>query len=512
MSYPKKLLRLQPKRGFISDTADHEASEEFWTRCQNVQFRDGFATRLPGFRNSYGDEIDIIAPDEFYHAVNIDRSGLNWWLLLQRNGTVHAINAGTVSKIDNGLFSPVLRPWEYSSALINGIPLLSNSRNEPVYWPETGNMLVLPDWPVGDTCNFISVLKFHVFALGISGPGGTFKNLVRWSSATEPGTVPASWTPQADNDAGSVELSDSPGELLCAYPLGDTLYLYKRSATYQARYIGGNSVFSFRKVQSSSGALSPRAVCDVGGAHFIVSDGDIILNDGTTRRALGESRIKDWLFNQLDPDEYFQLFCTYNRAKDEVLIGFPSNGSTYCDTALIYDLSRDAFGVRDLDQITHSPVGLVRDEVDSNTWANRTETWAQATDVWALSLGAGAADSLMTLKTTVFNQEDVNAGILLDAVIGRSGLTFSEPERIKFVRRAHVRTRNAVGTLYIRVGGQMEANGPTNWSPEVALTAGGQIVDAFAQGRYIAVEVRSDDNVPWKLTGLDLEAELRGYH
>ena len=77
MSYPKKLLRLQPTRGFIFDTADHEASQDFWTNCFNVPFRDGFATRLPGFREAYADEVAIIIPDEFYHALNTQFSGLN---------------------------------------------------------------------------------------------------------------------------------------------------------------------------------------------------------------------------------------------------------------------------------------------------------------------------------------------------------------------------------------------------------------------------------------------------
>lgn len=512
MSYPKQLLRLQPQRGFIADTADHEAGPEFWTGCRNVQFRDGFATRLQGNREAYAPEVANIAPGEFYHAQNTDLTGLNWWLMMEINGDVHAIVAGTESKIDNGLLTPVLKPWEYSSSLINGIPLISNSRDEPVYWPGTGNLLVLPNWPAGDSCRFIAVLKFHVFALNISGPGGEFEHLVRWSAATEPGTVPSSWTPGADNDAGDVELADSPGPLICAYPLGDALYLYKRAATYQARFVGGNSVFAFRKVQSASGALTPRSVADLGGAHLIVADGDIILNDGTTRRSLGESRVKDWMFNQLDTDEFFQLFCTYNRAKDEVVIGFPSTGSEYADTALVYDISRDAFGVRDLNQVTHAPVGLVRDAVPANTWANRTETWSAATGVWARSLAVGATDSLMTLEAQDFIQEDVAEPVALNAIVSRTGLTFGEPERIKFVKRVHIRTRETYGELLVRVGGQMTPNGPIDWSSDVSVTADQQIVNVFAQGRYIGVEVRSSDNVTWKLTGVDIEAELRGYH
>jgi hypothetical protein len=317
--------------------------------------------------------------------------------------------------------------------------------------------------------------------------------------------------PALENDAGSVVLADSPGAILCAYPLGDALYIYKRSATYQARWVGGQNVFSFRKVQSSSGALTPRSVCDIGGAHFIVSDGEIILNDGTTKRNIGESRWRDWLFEHLDTDEFFQLSCTYNRGEDEVVIAFPSNGSTYCDTALVYDLSQDSFGIRTLNQVTHLPVGLVRDTTPENTWANRTEFWIVASDVWAADLGASAVDSLMTLKATEFTQEDVNNGLEFASSIGRTGLTFGEPERIKFVRRVHLRTRDQFGELFVRVGGSMQPNSAIDWSPEVTIRDTEQIVNCFAQGRYIGVQIRSADGVVWKVTGVDLEAELRGY-
>lgn len=242
MSYPKKLLRLQPKRGFIADTADHEVSEDFWTGCENVLFRDGFATRLEGYREAYAAEIAAIAPTEMYHALNSQVGGLNWWLICEKDGTVNAIQSGVTSQIDNGLFSPVEKPWEYSSALLNGLPIISNSRDEPVYWPASGNMLTLPGWTPTESCGFVSVLKFHIFAFNISGPDGDFEHLVKWSSATEPGTVPQLWTPAQDNDAGDVVLADSPGAILCAWPLGDALYIYKRNATYHARYVGGQNV------------------------------------------------------------------------------------------------------------------------------------------------------------------------------------------------------------------------------------------------------------------------------
>ncbi len=517
MSYPKQTLSLRPTRGFISDTPAHEVGPEYWTAAQNVIFRDGFATRISGFRDAYATALGIANPTQLMHGLNCEFAGINYWILLEKDGTAWAIEGDNATQIDDLLLQAVNNPFQFSSALLNGLPIISNSTDEPVYWAG-GNLVTLPDWTATESAEFIAVFKFHVFAMNLSGPGGSFENLVKWSAAAEPGTVPASWTPAADNDAGSVELSDSPGQVLCAYPLSDALMIYKNSATYQAQYVGGQNVFSFRKVQSSSGALSSRSVCDVNGRHFIVSDGDILLSDGTNIQSIGESRIKNFLFDQIDQTHYRNLFCTYNRGRDEVIVGFPTVGNEFCNKALVYDVSQDAFGVRDLNQAAHAPVGFVNDEVPSNTWSDRSDVWADATDIWGSSSLSAARDSLVLIGATTLSQQDVAPGTalgiqsVLSASVGKYSMSFGEPERLKFVRRLHIRVKENSGPLLVRVGGQMTPNGPTTWSAEVAVDDTEQIVNCFAQGRYISVEARSNGNEVWKLTGLEIEAELRGYH
>lgn len=510
MSYPKQALELRPTRGFISDTPPHEAAPEYWTVANNVIFRDGFATRILGSRNAYSTALGVAAPGQLMHAVNCDVSDTNYWLLFEDDGTAWAIEGNNATQIDATLLQAVGNPFEHSSALLNGLPVYSNGSDEPTYWAGA-NLVTLPDWTATETCAFLTVFKFHIFALNISGPGGTFHNLVKWSAAAEPGTVPSSWTPAATNQAGDVELSDSPGPVLCAYPLRDSLVIYKKSAMYLVQYVGGNQVFSFRKIQSSSGALTSRSVCDVNGQHFVVTDGDIVLTDGTNRRSVGESRVREWLFDQLDQDHYRNLFCTYNRGRDEVLIGFPSADNEFCNRALVYDVSRDSFGVRDLDQVVHAPIGFVNDETQSNTWADRTDVWADAVDPWGSSTIAAARDSIVHIRQSTMRQQDTGDSEAVAATVGRSGLTFGDPKRIKFVKRVHVKARANYGTLLVRVGASMTPNGTVTWGSEVSITDPEQIVNCFAQGRYIAVEVRTTGSDVWKITGIDIEAEMRGY-
>jgi hypothetical protein len=270
---------------------------------------------------------------------------------------------------------------------------------------------------------------------------------------------------------------------------------------YQAKFVGGDNVFNFRKVQSSSGALTRRSVCDVNGLHLVVSDGDIVLTDGTSRRSIGESRVKDWLFNQLDQDNYPNLFCSYNRAQNEVLIGFPSSGNEFCDIGLVYDAELDSFGVRDLAAVTHAPVGFINDTSESNTWADRTETWADAVGAWAASSVSSARDSMVLIRTDEMHQQDVNDAETKTAYLGKYSMPLGDAARVKFVRRVHVKAQANYGTLYVRVGSQMEPNDTILWSTEVAITDPEQIANCFALGRYISVELRSDGSDVWKVTG-----------
>ena len=510
MSYPKQTAQIRGVRGFISDTASHEVGPDFFTLMSNVVMRSGFPQRLPGSRSIYGTALATAAPVQLMHAINAEVSGTNYWLLFEEDGTAWAIEGANATQIDNSLLQTVNDPVSFSSGRLNGVPVISNGSDEPVYWAG-GNLVTLTDWTASESCQFITAFQYHLFALDISGPGGTFNSLLKFSDAAEPGTIPDSWTPAADNEAGDVELSDSPGGLLCAYPLRDSLVIYKRSAMYQAKYVDGNNVFNFRKVQSTSGALTRRSVCDVNGMHLVVSDGDIVLTDGTTRRSIGEARVKDWLFNQLDQTNYPNLFCSFNRAQGEVLIGFPSSGNEFCDTALVYDVELDSFGVRDLAAVTHAPVGLVDDTTESNTWADRTEVWADSVGAWGSSTVAAARDSMVLIHTDEMHQQDVTDAETMGATLGKYSMPMGDAARVKFLKRIHIKAQANYGTLFVRAGSQMEPNDSIAWSDEVTITDPEQIVNCFAQGRYLSLEVRSAGSDVWKITGFDLEMEMRGY-
>jgi hypothetical protein len=511
MSYPKKLLRLRPTKGIIFDTPDHEVGPEYFTAGSNVIFRQGFAQRIGGARDTYTTAITASGRTEILHALNCNFSGTNYWLLWDAN-TVYSIESTNAVARTLGTPTTVSNPDVYSSALLNGVPIVTNGSDEPEYWGGSGNMAQLTDWTATESCKSLAVFKYHIFALDIDGPGGTLPSKIKWSAAAEPGTIPNSWTPSASNEAGDVELSDTPGAVLCAVPNRDTLLVYKKTAIYGCQYVGGNQVFAFTKLNSSYGALNRHSVCDIGnGQHLVVTQGDIVLTDGTNIQSIGQNKVKEYLFHSMDEDNYERLFCIFDREHGEAWVCFPSTGNTRCDTGLVYDVTNGSWGVRTLPDINTMVQGYVDDTTESNIWTDQSEAWNDAVGVWGSSTLTSATESLLHVYDNKLEMQDTTDATTRAATVGKYDIDFDEPERVKFIRRVHVRTKANAGTLFVRVGSRMSPTDSTTWSPEVQLVSPDQVVNTFTQGRYISVEIRSAATDVWTVTGIDIEAELRGY-
>lgn len=505
----KSHLRLRPTRGVAADPAANEVSPDFYTGVSNVHFRGGFAGRVGGSRAAYG-----TLPVEVLHMLNARIGTTNFWLFFGAD-EIHANETSNSDDVTGSALTPVLQPWQWSSTLLNGVPVATNGLNLPRYWAgDVGTGFTdLPGWPASTTCKTIVAFAFHLVALDIDGPSGHFESQVKWSDAAEPGTVPATWLAAADNEAGDTVLGDTPGPCLCAVALRGSLLIYKRTGVYSMDYIPeSEEVFAFRQIFSASGALTRHSVCDLSdGRHFVVGDGDIYITDGVTRRSVAKDRMADFVFNQLDQDNYENLFAVYHRAKNEVWVCFPEQGSQYCTLAAVYDVTHDSWGVRVLVNVTCAAIGIVNDTAPSEAWADQLYTWAEAARLWNQPNYSLAVESLVTGAGTAATQHDTQDAVEVDASLSRYDLAFGEPERVKFVRRVQVRAKPGFGTLYVRVGARFTPTAAIQWSDEVALVEPEQIVNTFAQGRYISVEVRSEDDEVWEVSGIDLEAELRGY-
>ena len=514
MSYPKKLLRLKPIRGLAFDVPANEIAPEFYTGGNNVLFRDGIAGRIRGSRDAYAQ--NTVAP--VMHLLNVRAPGgiteSNFWLVFGED-EVQALETSNIDEVTGDPLTPISFPWQWSTTLLNNVPCFTNGLDPPRYWGgDVGTPAdELPDWPSGTICKSLVAFKFHLFALDIDGPSGHFESQILWSDAAEPGAVPASWTPDATNEAGDAILADTPGPCMCAVPLQDTLLVFKRSSTYAVNYQeGSQSIFMVRLLDGDRGALTRHAAVDIGGKVLIVTDGDVMLTDGVNWQSIANGRVREYIFSQLDQASYENLFVAHDRSKNEVWICYPTTGDAYCTEAVVYNAAADTWGIRELANVTYAEVGVVNDLSADESWDVDTEVWDDDHSAWNSANFSLATEQLIVGNASGdIELQEAGSPVAVASTIYRHDLSMGKPERFKFVRRVHLRTNETPGTLYARVGTRNSPTDAINWGAEQALVPPAAYVNVLALGRFVSVGVRSEGTEVWELSGIELEYEERGY-
>jgi hypothetical protein len=299
---------------------------------------------------------------------------------------------------------------------------------------------------------------------------------------------------------------------LCAVPLQDTLLVFKRSSTYGVNYVGGEDIFSVRLLDGDRGALTRRAAIDVGGKVLIVTDGDVAMTDGVNWQSIAQGRVRRHIFAQLDQASYEMLFVAHDRSRNVVRIYYPTTGSALCDEFVEYNVADDTFAVCSCTDVTHAEVGVVNDLAADESWDVDADPWEGDPGIWnAANFSLATEQMLVAFDSDALELQNSGDPVARAASIGREDLSMGEPERFKYVRRAHIRTAASPGTLYVRIGARNSTTEAIGYDSERALAPPESFINCGVLGRFISVLVRSEDEDEWRLSGIDLEYELRGY-
>jgi hypothetical protein len=500
--------KLRPVGGHILDIESSELSEQVLSLAHNVHMRNGFPSRIRGRRSSYAPPL----PNDPYHLLNLSLNGFNWWMLFGTS-TIYAIESTNEYDMSIAAQQTIANPHEWSSTLLNGIPAFTNGKDVPQYWTGNGadNAIALPGWPAATTCKFIVAFRFHLFALNIDGPSGTFENLIMWSEATEPGAVPQVWTPAASNEAGSAFLADSEGRCIAGAPLGTQLMIYKPSSFHAIEYAGQqpDNIFIVRPVVRSIGLISPHALKTIGTFQAVVGNDDVVLNDGVNVRSIADNRIKQTLKNSIDEDNSQNVFTVYDKNAKELWVCVPETGSQFATVAHIWDQSRDNWVTRDLTNVRYGTTGYISDTAESQIWDDDSNTWDSDLSVWNEAQQAGV-ERVVIAESSAMYVEDVPESTLYDVILQRFDLVFDDPEQIKVTNRVYVEgSGSGLETLFVRLGSRNSTDESIAWGPYVTRQSGGNEYEV--SGKYISMEVSNNtSSEPWTVTRITIEAEYDG--
>jgi len=510
MSYPKQLAILRPYKGVVSDQPASEVSEEYATDAYNVRFSTTAPERVRGYREAYASPT--VAP---LALLSVQRADSDRWVYAAEASQWSVSIAGHADITRATGVSTQLEPSSHSLCSLNGIAIHNNALDAPMYSDGIAPFEDLPGWEVGTVCQWIVAHRYHLFALDLDTAGGRFGSLLRWSDAAEPGSIPSTWVPAADNQAGSAELADTPARIMTAATLRDTLLIYKRDAVYACDYVGGDTVYSFRPLFRGIGAISSRAVAESPQGHVFVSDGDVYFTDGNTQRSIATGRVRERIFGSLNSDRLQDLIAYYQPLRRETIIGFPTGEGRYCNEVAVWSHDADAWSLGDGDDFCAIAEGVIVDAatVFPNTWDTSANSWDVA------DTGATWNDSGQRLvRQVIVCMPDLKQLRLIDtadpisiqAWIEHADLPLGDPARWKYLRRVHVRWRG-VGTLTLRVATRDTVGDAQTSLPPVTVPAGDQVVNIRALGRFITLRLESSGVEPWGLVGLAVEYEMRGY-
>lgn len=227
------------------------------------------------------------------------------------------------------------------------------------------------------------------------------------------------WTPSLATSAQTGRLVGVPGQIQAALALGDYVIAYKTRGIFLGTYVGANSiVWGWNLIRGSNdcGAVGQDAVCDIGGAHFIVGDDDFWIFDGTAPISIGDE-VREWFRANSSGTYRYRTQARYDRQRQIVWVHFPSTGSTGgLDRCLAFHVKTKRWGVDDftmqaaltfitpgvtidgLNAISSTIDGLPAVPFDSPYWlaGGRAYAYFDGSNVLQLKNGATGDSSITT--------------------------------------------------------------------------------------------------------------------
>ena len=499
---------------YIPDIPAHTTPLHVISEVSNVRIR---ANKLQKFRGG------VYLPYTFPQPPRYIISGKSWWFVLGL-AKLYKVAYGAVTDITGALTLNTGEATGWVGEIFNGVAVATNGVDNPIVWTGTGNATYLPNWPPGDVtaalCKTLRSFKNYLIAGNLTEDGEAQPNVIRWSHPADPGTLPVSWNIlDTTKDAGKHILAETPGIVIDSLSLGDVHIIYKNDATYMLQTIGGAFVMKLTPLSLLSGMLRPNCATNIGHAHVVLSEDDVVMVTPQGVRSIVHNRIRANLFAHLSGSEIDKVFLAHNSAESEVWICTPVD-SAWPNIAWVWNYREDKWYKRGLPMLAHADFGPQQEAglliIDATMLI--TDAPFLINNVMAMSrsfIGAAYASS----KLTAFGWANSEFGEDMHAVVEHHSYDFAEqegvsPEHVKLVTkiRPHFSVDTAPGTVVtFRIGSQMQLGDPISWSEPKSYVYG-TTRDIYLRktGRYISWRVSSQGQQHWELDGLDITYQLVG--
>ena len=509
---PKITVPVVGQYGLVKDQPNQELPVNAWSRAVNMRFRDGCAERMEG------ESSVLTTPSITPYYIDAFQTSTARLFVYAGTGKVYVDDGTTRTEITPASDFTGTQDDRWTGGTLNGVLIMNNGVERPQYWAGgTGSDLAnLTGWSANWKAAVVRPFKNYLIALDLTKSGTRYPHMVKWSAAADPGTVPASWDETDPTiDAGELDLAEEPSQMVDCLPMGDMNIIYKERAMFAQTLGGADFIWNFRKLPGDVGALARGCIANFPGGHAVLTAGDVISHSGQGPQSIINARMRKWLFNNLDSDNYKRSFLVSNPPKNEVWVCIPTPGDSVPTIALVWNYVDDNWTVRELNSMAYACNGQVT--ISSATaWSAQTGTWATWAEAWNSNPFAPTAARLVGCSTSplilLADSGGTYSGTSYTSVLEREGMAFDSPDRVKVLKGLYPRFDAANGTqIRVEFGGSMDAEKGPTWSAPVTYTVGTSYrVDSFATGRFLAVRFTSLDDSAWRLKSYDVDIEPMG--
>jgi len=183
-----------------------------------------------------------------------------------------------------------------------------------------------------------SAIQKFVIAMGANpyfpgNPATTFNPmLVRWSDQLNPNE----WIPDVTNQAGEFALTNG-SFIMCARSTRQEILIWTDSALYSMQYLGAPYVWGFNVLMENISIISPNAAITVNNVTYWMGTDKFYMYSGRVETL--PCALRQYIFNDINKDQGFQVFSGSNEGYNEVWWFYVSNSSdgTTIDKYVIYN-------------------------------------------------------------------------------------------------------------------------------------------------------------------------------
>ena len=500
-------------KGVNLDLMPEELALGVWSACKNMRFRNGSAERFGGMANVFG--ATTVTP----YFIDYFKSQTSRFWVHAGLEKVFADDGFTRTEITPGTLFTGTIDDRWTSAVINSILVLNNGVDVPYYW--TGNtatdLTSLTGWDATWRAYSMVSFKDYLIALNVTKGSDRYPSMVKWSASAVPGSLPSSWDEtDVTKDAGEVDLSETSDEIVDALKLGDSMVIYKQRSMYLMTFIGAPFIFRFQKLPYEYGILARGCVTDTPLGHVVLTNGDVVLHSGQAPQSIADGVVRNYIFSNISSENYDRAFVCTNPQKYEVLVCFPSEGSSTCDKAAVWNWQEKSWGLRDLQNVTYGMNGLISDDYSLEQWAGDSNSWASDSSIWNENQYSSNQDRLLFSRVGNISAFDVgndDFGTNFESYLERSGISFDDPQTIKLMRGLWPKINATSGvSMSVTVSGAFAPKTASVSSGSSTYTVGTDYkTDMMVSGRFLTLRL-TNTGTPWSVKSVDFDVVQSGGH